>query len=213
MLIQSQAGSLPSSRQSAGTPNNPAGGFGEALMSELAPQYYTLLKAGRVFTVSSLAVNPAAFVGAAAGTPLIGLYNPVASGVDLVMLQARIVVRTTGTAAASTGLSFFACNQGGVAVTGTQTQCRNMYSQANTGSVIYAMVNTANTAALASTLVAPSLSIGTVTTTPGVIAGNLVDEIRGVIVLSPGCYLAYGLAAALTAGSLDASLMWAEIPA
>ena len=213
MLIQSQAGSLVSARQVAGTPNNPGGSFGEALISELNPVYYTLLKAGRVFSLAALAANPSAFVGAAAGTPLLGLYNPASSGVDLVLLQARVGVRTTGTAAASVSLNFYAANQGGVAVTGTQTQARNMYSQAATGSNAYGMVNTANTGALASTLIAPSVSIGTVTTTPGPVIGNLLDEIRGTIVVSPGAYLAYGSAAALTAGSLDLTLIWAEIPA
>ena len=184
MLLATTAGALPSARQVAGTPNAPGGTFGELLVSELNPVYYSLLKAGKVFTVGGTGLNPTAFTGAAAGTPLVGLYNPSNSGVDLVLLQSRTSIRYTGSAAAAGfGLNFFAVNQGGVAVTGTQTLCRQMYSQATTGSAAYAMVNTANTAALASSLIAPSVSLGNVPA-----------------------------AASLTAGLLDVSLIWAELP-
>ena len=214
MLFQSQAGGLPSSRQTAGTPNNPGGTFGEALFSELNPVYYSLLKAGKVFSLSSLGTATlTAFTGGAAGTPLFGLYNPATSGVDLVLLQARYGVRTTGTTAGTVDFSFFAANQGGVAVTGTQTQARNMYSQAATGSAGYGMVNVPNTAAIASTLIAPSLSLGNVTTTAGLNAAVTVDDIKGAIVVAPGCYLALGASAALAVASIDATLIWAEIPA
>ena len=196
MIIQNQVGSLPSARQTAGTPNNPGGTFGEAFVSELAPVYYSLMKSG-----------------GAAGTPIIGLYNPATSGTDLVLLQARVGVRTTGTTAGTLDYSFWAVNQGGVAVTGTQTQARNMYSQASTGSVAYAMVNTANTAALASTLIAPSVSVGNVTTTAGLNAGLFVDDIKGAIIVAPGAYLAFGASATLAVASIDYSLIWAEIPA
>ena len=214
MIIQTQVGSLPAARQVAGTPNVPGGSFGEAYVSELNPQYYALLKAGKVFSLASAATATlTGFVGGAAGTPLIGLYNPTNSGSDLVIIQARIGVRTTGTTAATLDFAFYAVNQGGVAVTGTQTQARNMYSQANTGSIAYGMVNTANTAALASTLIAPSLSIGNATTTAVINAVLGVDDIKGAIVVAPGCYLAFGAAGSLAVASIDAALIWAEIPA
>jgi hypothetical protein len=214
MIIQNQAGSLPSSRQAAGTPNNPGGTFGEAFVSELAPVYYSLMKAGKIYSISSATTTTAtAFTGGAAGTPIFGIYNPATSGTDLVILQARVGIRTTGTTAATLDYNFFSVNQGGVAVTGTQTQCRNMYSQASTGSVAYAMVNTANTAALASTLIAPSISVGNATTTAGLNAGVLVDDVKGAIIVAPGVYLAFGASGTLAVASVDYSLIWAEIPA
>ena len=124
-----------------------------------------------------------------------------------------MVFGTTGTAAVTLDFNFFGANQGGVAVTGTQTQARNMYSQANTGSAAYGMVNTANTATLASTLIAPSLSNGLTATTTITNIGVYVDDIKGAIVVSPGTYLALGAAATPTAASIDCTLIWAEIPA
>jgi len=213
MIIQNQVGSLPSARQTAGTPNNPGGTFGEAFVSELAPVYYSLMKAGRIFSIATTQTTATAFTGGAAGTPIIGIYNPATSGNDIVLLQARVGVRTTGTTAATLDFSFYQVNQGGVAVTGTQTQCRNMYSQANTGSVAYAMLNVANTAALASTLTAPSVSIGNATTTAGLNTSVFVDDIKGAIVVAPGTYLAFGASGTLAVASIDYSLIWAEIPA
>jgi hypothetical protein len=214
MLLQTQAGGLPTSRQVAGTPNVPGGSFGEILVSEQNPVYYQLLKAGKVVSLAVAGANPSAFTGGAAGTPLLGLYNPAGSGVDLVVLQARTNIRYTGSAAAAGfGLNFYGVNQGGVAVTGTQTQARNLYSQAATGSVAWGMVNTANTAALASSLILPGPSIGNVAAAAGLNAGLFVDDIKGAIIVAPGCYLAYGAALALTAGLIDAALIWAEVPA
>ena len=213
MLIQGQAGNIPSARQVAGTPNVPSGSFGEILVSELNPVYYSLLKNNKVFSLSAAAANPTAFTGGAAGTPLLGLFNPVQSGVDLVILQARVGIRTTGTVAGTIDLNFWAANQGGVAVTGTQTQARNAYSQANTGSAAYGMVNTVNTAAVTATLIAPSVSLGAVAAGAALNVGIFVDDVKGLIVVPPGGYLAYGSAGALTGGSIDAALLWAELPA
>ena len=202
---------LPLSRPGANA-NAPAGIIGELIVSEALPPYYSLVKSGIVFSLAGLAQNPAAFTGGAAGTPLLGLYNPASSGRDLVLLYAALGVRTTGTAAATIDFNWFGANQGGVAITGTQTAAANAYSQAATGSVAYGMVNVANTAALASTLRRPSLSLGNVTTTAGLNAGLFVDDIKGALIVAPGCYLALGASAALTAASIDVSLFWAEVP-
>ena len=88
-----------------------------------------------------------------------------------------------------------------------------MYSQANTGSAAYGMVNVANTAALASALVAPSVSLGAVAASAALNVGLFVDDIKGLLVVPPGGYLAYGASLGLTGGSLDAALIWAELPA
>lgn len=215
MLIQSQAGSLPNARQAAGTPNNPGGTFGEALMSEINPTYYSLLKAGKVFSLASANITSiTAFTGGAAGTPIFGMYNPPSSGVDLVLLQARLGIRNSGTTVVNTGFDFWAVNQGSTAVTGTQTVARNLYSLAQSGSASYCMVNTANTAALASNFIAPSVSIGAaVTTTAAISTGMFNEDLHGAIAVPPGGYLAWGCYVTTATVFLDAALIWAEIPA
>lgn len=214
MLFQTQAG-LPSAKQAQGScPTIPGGTLGELLNSRLAPDYYTLLKAGLIFNLATLGVTaPSAFVGGAAGTPLLALWNPANSGKDLVLLEAALGIRTTGTSAATESCSHFAGAQGSVAITGTLTAPRGQLSQALSGSVASGLVNTANTGAVASNLIRPSFSLGNVTTTAGVNVALLRDEIKGEIIIPPGGYYAFGFAAALAVASIDAALMWAELPA
>ena len=213
MLLQSAPGQLPIAK-ATGTPNVPGGTFGELLMSELNPQYYQLLKAGKVFSLAlANIVTVTAFTGGAAGTPVFGIYNPSNSGVDLVLLQSKLGIRTTGTTAGTMGFDFWLGQQGATAPTGTQTQNRQLYSGSATGSAMYSMANTANTGALASNFIEPSFSLGNVTATAGVNVTNLVEDHHGAIIVSPGNYLAWGSYVAMAVAALDAALIWAEIPA
>ena len=212
MLIQSQAGPLPIIQQKSGFIINPAGFWGESCYSELNPAYYTLLKTQLVWCITGFQLNASAFTGGAAGTPLIGIYNPRRSGKDIVLLQTRLGIETTGTGTTTLALNYYAIAQT-VSVTGTQTQCRNMYSLMATGSVAYCMVNTANTAALASNLIAPSFSLGLTAATAVTNVQSLVENVNGAIVVAPGNYLAWGMSAATTAAKLDIGMIWVECPA
>ena len=210
--ITANPGLLPGSRQSGNTAIN-ADTLGAFLVSEAAPPYYAMAKAGMIFTAGGTAANPSAFVGGAAGTPLLGIYNPVGSGKDIVLLQMRLAIRTTGTGAVATDFNFWGVAQGGVAVTGTQTVARSMYSMTTSGSVAYVMSNTANTAALASSLIAPSISIGLTAGTAITNVQALIEDEKGAIVVAPGNYLAWGASVATTAASFDFAAIWAEIGA
>ena len=203
---------IPSLALAKGAANAPGGQFGELLESRLSPDYYTLLKAGRVYSSAIATINPTAFVGGAAGTPAIGIYNPVGSGADLVLIDVAVGIRTTGSAAVTIDFNHWLVNQGGVAVTGTATAPRNMYSGAQSGSVAVAMLNTANTAALASALVRPSVSVGLTAATAITNIGVLRDELKGLIIIAPGVYYAFGISATPTAASVDVAALWAEIP-
>ena len=214
MLIQGQTGPLPSAKVAAGSvPTVQAGTYGELLESRLNADYYTLVKNGLTYSVSASAISPAAFTGGAAGTPAIGIFNPSSSGKDLVILDATVGIRTTGTAAAAIDFNHFAVLQGSVAVTGTATAPRNMYTLQASGSVATAMVNVVNTAALASFAIRPSISVGLTAATAVTNVGAYRDEVKGAIIIPPGGYYAFGAAAAPTAGSFDITVTWAEVPA
>lgn len=213
MLIQNTVG-FPLSRQASGAiANQPGGVFGELLNSKLLPDYYSLVKSGMVFGLAVAAANPSAFVGGAAGTPLIGLYNPMTSGKDIVLLEVALGIRTTGTAAVATDTNHWGVVQGATSPTGTQTQPRNLYNLNAGGSSVYAMANTANTGALASSLLRPAISIGLTAATAVTNVQRLVDELKGQIVIPPGGYYAFGASVATTAASMDVAAIWAEIPA
>ncbi|MDE2098907.1 MAG: hypothetical protein KGL39_16760 [Patescibacteria group bacterium] len=211
-----QLGNNPSSLPSLAKPANsngvfPNGQYGELLDSKLLPDYYSLLKGGKVFGITGSG-NPSAFTGGAAGTPLIGIWNGPNSGVDIVPIALRVAIRTTGAAAVATDFNFWLAQQGSTAITGTQTQARNQYSGVSTGSAAYCMVNTANTGAVASTLLLPSLSIGLTAATAVTNVGQFHDELKGLGIVAPGNYLAWGASVATTTATFDFALLWAEIP-
>ena len=45
------------------------------------------------------------------------------------------------------------------------------------------------------------------------VVATFVDDVKGALIVAPGCYVALGSTSALTGGSLDVSLLWAEVPA
>ena len=213
MQIQSSGNALAGLVKAANTGlvNLPSGQLSELMISELMPQYYSLVKAGVVFSLNATAITPAAYTGGAAGQPVFGIYNPITSGKDIVLLQARLAIRTTGTAAVATDFNMWSVAQGGVLPTGTQTQPKNVYTQNLSGSVSYSMVNVANTNILATTLIAPSFSLGLTPATAIPNVGAFVDDVKGLVIISPGSYLAFGQSVATTSGLFDAGLVWAEI--
>lgn len=210
MLFQGQAGALPAAKQTGGNLTALQGLSGELLVSEVNPVYYTLLKSNRVFFQVTNAANPSAFVGGAGGTPLLGIYNPTSSGVDLVILATRVVIRTTGTAAVTNDISWY----GGVSVlpTGTNTNPINAYSQQATGSSAKSFVNTAMTGSTAITLTAPVLSVGLSAATAVINVTQAQDISQGLIVAAPGVLQAIGAAIAPTAAVMSVAVYWAEIP-
>jgi hypothetical protein len=211
MLIQGQQG-LP--QKLAGGATNPTVAMGflaELLKSSLMPDYYTLVKTGFVYFLPAAAANVSTFVGGAGGTPLLAIFNPPNSGKDLIILQSRIAVRTTGTAAV--GLDFNWWIGPSASPTGTRTNPFNSYSLAQAGAQALGFVNTALTG---STALGggpfPVLSIGNIAVAGVQVVGQFYDETRGLVLVAPGNLAALGASAGTTAASFDAAITWAETP-
>jgi hypothetical protein len=214
MLLQVQPGPLSAQRLSSGFPNIPGGTYGEALLTNALPLYYTLNKAGRLFSVSALGVNPVLYNGTSGGTPILALFNPPQSSSDLVLLQSRIVVRTTGTAAnASLAYGYYTAAQSNLAIQGVQSFSRSMYTQLPGNSVAVPISNTSFTNSVNGSFVGPFMGIGPVTATAGLNVGVFIDSLAGRIVLPPNTWVSMGMVSgATTAASIDASFIWCEIP-
>ena len=220
MIIQGQVG-IPTTKQTAGNPNIVQGSLAEILTSELVPAYYNLLKNNNVFYAgASGSTIAAAYVGAGGGYPLLAIYNPLSSGVDVVILQTRIGIRTMGTTAASNDFNWWGTTVT-TAPSANMTRGFSMYSQQQTGSAVQTFIQAAaGTTAMTSqapalTMLAPVMSLGA---TPGTTAVQNVfqalDLTQGTIICAPGNIIALGSAAVMTtASSVDASMIWAEIPA
>ena len=57
------------------------------------------------------------------------------------------------------------------------------------------------------------MSLGAVAAAAALNVGDLEDELKGLGLTAPGNYLAFGASAPPTAASIDATLIWAELPA
>lgn len=211
MIIQGQAGGIPASKQTSGNPNIAQGLLTELLVSELTPRYYTLLKNGFIHFLNLSAGVATGFTGASGGTPLLALYNPPNSGTDLVIIQTRIGVRTTGGTGGATDFNWY---MGASALpTGTVTSARNSYSGAQSGSVAVGFVNTALTGSTAIAAVGPVASLGVSTAAAAQTVFPALEDTNGVIVAAPGNLIAIGSAATLATSSIDCGIIWAELPA
>lgn len=95
MLIQSQGGGLPSTAVTSGTPANPGGQRGEAIVSEMRGKYANAALAGFLFTVSVAAVTVPVNANNLVST--FSLNNPQNSQktVELVSFSAGTVLATT----------------------------------------------------------------------------------------------------------------------
>lgn len=213
MLIQGQVG--PSSVQSAAPGTNPTvrlGQLGDLVVSELHGRYYEQTYRGSVFSLSvSTAAAITAYVGAAAGTPQIAVYNPVGSGKNLVVLQASYnnVVAASGAGTAAWGLWFGPTVAPTAAVNAYAT---NMATLQKTGSVTQCWTNTALTS---STALVNQYPVGFYywATAAGAIGPsmNMVD-VGGSIIVPPGCMFALGGSLALTSATWTGNVTWEEVP-
>jgi len=198
---------------------NLTAGFGEysdVLVTELQPRYYENIYRGNAYFLSAASANPTAYSGAAAGTPLLALYNPLNSGKNLWVIATYLAQQTTGTAAAAEDFSWYG-GQVAVLGTGTVTTPYNLLTLQQSGSAVKGFVNTALTSqtfiGAAAALINPILSIGAIPTTTATLqtwTPAMIEE-AGLICCVPGNLIAIGAAASLTAAKIDASVKWIEL--
>lgn len=210
MLIQSQAGPLPASRQAGGLPYNPAGTFGEAAISRIAPDYYPLVKAGVVFA-GSYANCPisAGFNGAANGAGMLALWNPANSGVDMLLLSARLAMRNDGGPSAAASTAFWLAPMPSLGIYAYLLYTAINLYPAGARQSKGGYIQGSSPGQPASSLLATSLSIQAATATSRFTV--LTDDIKGILAVPPGNLLTWGCSVGLS-GSADLALTWAELP-
>jgi hypothetical protein len=184
------------------------------LVTEINPRYYQNVYAGNSYILSTTAANATgAFPFAAAGAPLLALFNPVGSGKNLILSNVGIAYETTGTGAVSLD---FGLSLAGVAIlgSGTVTAPTNLLSYQQSGSVAKGFINTALTSNTLSTSVVtiPILSVGLTTATSIVVPVPALFDMGGLVVVAPGNLVTLGASATTTAAKFDVSLLWAELP-
>jgi hypothetical protein len=210
MLVQGQVG-LSSSRLGDGVNANIAQGFqGELLKSDLQARYYQLAKRGFLFHTTSgsvtLATANVSPLAAGTGQPIVGLWNPPNSGVDLVILK-QFFQTLSGTPGG--GLLWNFANA--PAITATPNGVVNSgYLGGGARSAGKVFVNTALTGAPLQTLLRNAEAITAVAAAAMTAPGN--EDLAGDMIVPPGVFAGVAAYAAGTSHIVQASLSWAEIP-
>jgi len=178
--------------------------------ADVQARYQEAVLRGNVYYLAAGAAAPTAFVGAAGGTPLIGVMNPTGSGKVLVFLAASTTITAVPSAAGVVDSQMWA----GVSVlpTGTVTAPTNMANQQSTGSIAKGFVNTAMTSSTAINLVTGLSAFWWATAAAGAMASSGIVDLAGITVAIPGVLVALGVRTVPTSTTTDAFLMWEEVP-
>lgn len=186
-----------------------ASSTGSSRVSDAHGRYLDAVVGNRAFFLSVSAAAPTAYVGAAAGTPLLAIHNPLNSGKLLVALIAAASLRAAASAAGQTGLELWSGPS--TAPTGTKTSPTNALSLTASGSSALGFSNAALTGSTALALAMPLLTHYWATAAAAFVSPNMLD-IGGIVVAAPGNQIALGVSVVPTSLTVDAALYWEEIP-
>lgn len=183
------------------------------LVTQPFGKYYQAAIQGYIFNGVTVDAGFIPGTDAVSTTQGLSLYNPNGSGVNLVILNARIAY-VTGTFGGGELLWTANTNPASAATTGTAGHITNAKISGGTGTK--ASFLSASTVPEVPTLIRVMCSMLPIlaTTADASAFFEVVDEVDGAIIVPPGCRV--GLASDATSGSspvLAGSMCWAEVPA
>lgn len=213
MILQGQVTNAVPSVRATGTPNLQQLPLGEISVSEVMPRYMAATWSGQIFSLSvATAAAITAYVGAAAGTPQIAVWNPAGSGKNMVIIGASYgnVVAASAAGTAAFGLYYGPT----AAITqATLSPPTNNLTLLATGSAMKGFTNVALTGSTALTNVIPIGSYYWATAAGAALVTQPSPiEIPGYINVPPGAMIALGGSSALTSATWIGNLTWFEPP-
>jgi hypothetical protein len=155
-------------------------------------------------TIAAANVSPLA---SGTGQPIIGLWNPPNSGIDLVILK-QIFDTISGTPGGPLLWNF--CLAPSITATPTPNVINSAYLGSGGRSAAKAFNNVALAGAPLQTLLRHAESISAVAATGATLEGT--EDLAGDIIIPPGVFAGVAAFAAGTSHVVQASLTWAEIP-
>lgn len=204
------------------------GPFGEIIISELRGRFYEQNRRGTLYRcgITSTSISNATFTLAtldATATPIIGLVNPIGSGMNAVILQATLGVTQTALQATGPGAYVWASGLTTVNITTGGTAPMSCKTLLTGGSVMKNLCCTALTALTPSLVIRHASSLGggsaigaaflaTQAGAQTVQPPGSVENFDGSLFVPPGGVL--GLLASVTpvGHSAVAGILWDEIP-
>ena len=227
MQIQGTVGQPSAQSIQPGTQTNVRqGNLGDVIVSELHGRFYEQVYRGNVYSAGSgataLSANTITLV--AATTPIVGVWNPLASTVNLVILQASIQTYiNTYTTPVGCGPLLWATSTGnGVISTGSAPFNRKTLSAAgsqakafNGGTALTSLTNNLVVLEAADFSHTGSLTYGTIvapTSGTTVTSYGGVQNFDGSLIVPPGGVLALLNTTSTTTMTAGSRLLWEEVP-
>ena len=224
MLLQTQVG--PQVVSDGSFPNVRAGKTGELIASELNGRYYEQTYRGNKYGASAagggvqLAATHLFSTAIATFTPILAVYNPITSPVNLVIEQIWCGLTAAPLATITQTGAFLLVGNSGQTITNAQSATPvNLKTLKATGSQAIGITNAALAGAVGNAiLIRPLLGSGSVVTattnTSGILGVVPVEDTAGGIIVPPGGYLgiANGISNAIAGHLVTAGIAWDEVP-
>jgi len=220
MLLQSIVG--PQSAQSlapGSAATARAGQLNDIIVSELHGKFYEQNYRGNLFSVgmgvTALSANTITLT--AATTPIIGVWNPSTSTVNLVIAKAKLQVAVTAASAVAPGGFVWATSIGNTAISTGLTPI-NRKTLAAAGSQAKGFnITTALTGLTNNLVVMEASAFGTLvaaqpSTVAPLISAPAQEEFDGSLIVPPGGVLALLNTVSSVTVSVAAGLSWEEVP-
>jgi hypothetical protein len=210
MLIQAQAGGIPTQSNKSGQNNLAQGWLNEALVTELIPQYSMLNQSGFLFSTFvnavTLAATHASPLTAGTGTPIISIYNPANSGKNIHLIKTK----STTTSGTPGGPLLWNLVPNPANITSASASAQSNVVGGGAASVAKVWNNTAVTGSTVGT--AYRVLGGPAAVAAGAGLYNFEEEHKGDLIIPPGSMMALTCTAAGTTHIISAWSEWAELP-
>lgn len=199
-----------------------AGKQGDSIASELHGRFYEQCYRGNVFSAgSSTTALSANTISLTSGTtPIVGVYNPATSSVNLVILQAMLQVSVSTASTTAPGSLVWASSIGNAAIS-TGAAPFNRKTLASVGSQAKAFNGGVALTGLTNNLVifegadmqsSMALTTALVPATAVIPTAVSVQNFDGGLIVPPGGVLALLNTVSTTTLSVASRLMWEEVP-
>lgn len=219
MLLQGQTG--PQIVSDGSLPNIRLGKAGEQISQDLHGRFYEQNVRGNMYSfglsnTALVAANAIATGLTSSAQPVIGLYNPSTSLVNLVVLQASIVTTTVANTAVSPGgfMWVYSAGNPGVSTGSTPINSKTLTASGSSGKAF--AVSTALTGLTNNLAVFRASGIATINAAgPGTAIhqplSNTVENIDGSIIIPPGGVIALMNQVSTTTVSVSVGIVWEEV--
>lgn len=222
MLFQGQTG--PTTNSDGTYPNLRLGKLGDGIVSELHGRFYEQVYRGNTYcavgssNAALVAANAIATGLTATAQPIIGVWNPSTSLVNLVILQATVTITTVANTAVSNGGFMWVYSIGNTAVsTGSApVNCKTFAtpggSSSKTFSVSTALTGLTNNLTALRASAITSINAAGAATAVSLMQGVSVENVDGGFIVPPGGVLGIMGQVSTTTLSVSTGLLWEEVP-